>query len=75
MYGPTTPFPPSPPPPFQWKAVIDVCLNGPFYATQAAIPGMLERGWGRIINTGSMHALVASPFKSAYNAGMWGGKR
>ena len=27
---------------------------------------MIEKGWGRVINTGSMHALVASPFKSAY---------
>ncbi len=33
---------------------------------------MLERKWGRIINTGSMHALVASPYKSAYNAAKHG---
>lgn len=30
------------------------------------------QGWGRIINTGSMHALVASPYKSAYNAAKHG---
>jgi 3-hydroxybutyrate dehydrogenase len=30
------------------------------------------QGWGRIVNTGSMHALVASPFKSAYNAAKHG---
>jgi 3-hydroxybutyrate dehydrogenase len=33
---------------------------------------MLERKWGRVINTGSMHALVASPYKSAYNAAKHG---
>lgn len=31
-----------------------------------------KEGWGRIINTGSMHALVASPYKSAYNAAKHG---
>ena len=31
-----------------------------------------QAGWGRIINTGSMHALVASPYKSAYNAAKHG---
>lgn len=33
---------------------------------------MLAAGWGRVINTGSMHALVASPYKSAYNAAKHG---
>jgi 3-hydroxybutyrate dehydrogenase len=33
---------------------------------------MVARGWGRVVNTGSMHALVASPFKSAYNAAKHG---
>ena len=33
---------------------------------------MMENKWGRIINTGSMHALVASPYKSAYNAAKHG---
>ena len=56
----------------KWRSVIDACLNAPFYCTQAAVPGMLESGWGRVINTGSMHALVASPFKSAYNAAKHG---
>ena len=37
-----------------------------FYAIKAAVPGMKARKWGRIINTSSAHALVASPFKSAY---------
>lgn len=49
-----------------------VCLSSTFHASKAAIPGMVEKGWGRIINTGSMHALVASPFKAAYNAAKHG---
>ena len=36
--------------------------------TEAALPAMKARGWGRIINIASAHALVASPFKSAYVA-------
>jgi 3-hydroxybutyrate dehydrogenase len=39
---------------------------------QAAIPGMKARGWGRIINIASAHALVGSPFKSAYVAAKHG---
>ncbi len=64
----------------RWDAIIAVCLSSAFHTTKAALPGMLDAGWGRIINTGSMHALVASPYKSAYNAakhgiaGAWQGK-
>ena len=56
----------------KWDAIMDICLNSTFHATKAALPAMLEQGWGRIINTGSMHALVASPYKSAYNAAKHG---
>lgn len=56
----------------KWDAIIAVCLSSTFHATKAALPAMIEKGWGRIINTGSMHALVASPFKSAYNAAKHG---
>ena len=49
----------------KWDAVIDVILNSTFHASKAALPLMLANGWGRIVNTGSMHALVASPYKSA----------
>jgi len=50
----------------KWNAVIDVILNSTFHASKAALPHMLKQGWGRIVNTGSMHALVASPYKSAW---------
>ena len=56
----------------RWDAILAVCLSAPFHATKAALPGMVEVGWGRVINTGSMHALVASPYKSAYNAAKHG---
>lgn len=56
----------------KWDAVIDVILNSTFHASKAALPFMLREGWGRIVNTGSMHALVASPYKSAYNAAKHG---
>ena len=50
----------------KWDAIIAINLTAAFHATKAVIPGMKQRGWGRIINTASAHALVASPFKSAY---------
>ena len=56
----------------KWDAIIAVCLSSAFHATKAALPFMMEQEWGRIINTGSMHALVASPYKSAYNAAKHG---
>lgn len=56
----------------KWMMVMDVIMHAPFHASKAALPHMLAQKWGRIINTGSMHALVASPYKSAYNAAKHG---
>jgi 3-hydroxybutyrate dehydrogenase len=56
----------------KWDAILAVILSSTFHATKAALPGMMRRGWGRVINTGSMHATVASPYKSAYNAAKHG---
>lgn len=56
----------------KWEAIIRINLLAAYYATKAVIPGMKSRGWGRIINTASAHALVASPFKSAYVAAKHG---
>jgi 3-hydroxybutyrate dehydrogenase len=50
----------------KWNQVIAINLSAAFHAIRAAVPGMKARKWGRIINTASAHALVASPFKSAY---------
>jgi 3-hydroxybutyrate dehydrogenase len=50
----------------KWDAVIAINLSSAFHAIRAAVPGMKQRNWGRIINTASAHSLVASPFKAAY---------
>jgi 3-hydroxybutyrate dehydrogenase len=50
----------------KWNAIIAINLSSAFHTTRAALPGMKSRNWGRIINLASAHALVASPFKSAY---------
>ena len=56
----------------KWDQIIAINLSATFHATRAAVPGMKARRWGRIINTASAHALVASPFKSAYVAAKHG---
>jgi len=50
----------------KWTAIQNIILNSSYHAIKAALPGMKERNWGRIINLVSAHGLVASPFKSAY---------
>ena len=56
----------------KWDAMIAITMSSAFHATKAALPAMMEKQWGRIVNTGSMHALVASPYKSAYNTAKHG---
>ncbi|MCF4124420.1 3-hydroxybutyrate dehydrogenase [Methylobacterium sp. SyP6R] len=56
----------------KWDQIIAINLSSAFHTMRAAIPGMKQRGWGRIINTASAHSLVASPFKSAYVAAKHG---
>ena len=56
----------------KWDAIIAINLNSAFHTIRAALPKMKAKGWGRIINTASAHALVASPFKSAYVAAKHG---
>ena len=55
-----------------WSKMIQVMLIAPFQLTKHLVPGMKERGWGRIINMSSIHGLVASPYKSAYVAAKHG---
>ena len=52
----------------KWDAIIAINLSSAFHATKAVLPYMKSKNWGRIINVASAHALVASPFKSAYVA-------
>jgi len=56
----------------QWDRIIAINLSSAFHATRAAVPVMKAAGRGRIVNLASAHALVASPFKSAYVAAKHG---
>jgi 3-hydroxybutyrate dehydrogenase len=59
-------------PPEKWQLLIAVMLTGTALLTRAALPSMRARNFGRIVNVGSIHALIASPFKSAYVAAKHG---
>lgn len=50
----------------KWDLIIALNLTSAFHTTRLALPFMKSRKWGRILNMGSAHAKVASPFKSAY---------
>jgi len=56
----------------KWDAVLAINLSAAFHTVRLALPGMKARGWGRIVNIASAHALVASPYKSAYVAAKHG---
>jgi 3-hydroxybutyrate dehydrogenase len=56
----------------KWNAILAINLTASFHTIRLALPEMKRRGWGRIINIASAHALVASPFKSAYVAAKHG---
>ncbi|PNL17703.1 3-hydroxybutyrate dehydrogenase [Micrococcus sp. FDAARGOS_333] len=58
--------------PDTWRLIHRIMLEAPFLLIRAALPGMYERGFGRIINISSAHGLIASPFKSAYVAAKHG---
>ena len=59
-------------PPEKWQQLIAVMLTGAALMTRAALPAMRRKGFGRIVNIGSIHSLVASPYKSAYVAAKHG---
>ena len=50
----------------EWARLVQIMLVAPFQITKVVVPGMKQRGWGRVINLSSIHGLVASPYKSAY---------
>ena len=50
----------------KWDAILAINMSASFHTIRCALPKMKEKGWGRIINIASAHALVASPYKSAY---------
>jgi 3-hydroxybutyrate dehydrogenase len=59
-------------PPEKWQLLIAVMLTGTAQLTRVALPSMRRNNYGRIVNIGSIHALIASPFKSAYVAAKHG---
>ena len=56
----------------KWDAILAINLSSAFHTTRLALPIMRRNGYGRIINIASAHALVGSPFKSAYVAAKHG---
>lgn len=56
----------------RWDAIIAINLSAAFHTIRSALPAMKRKGWGRIINIASAHALVASPYKAAYVAAKHG---
>ena len=56
----------------KWNAILALNLTASFHTIRLALPAMKGRKWGRIINIASAHALVASPYKSAYVAAKHG---
>lgn len=56
----------------RWDAVIATNLSSAFYGIKYALPHMRAKGWGRIVNTASVHGLVASTDKAAYVAAKHG---
>lgn len=59
-------------PPERFAQILAVMLEAPFRLLRAALPGMYERGYGRVVNISSVHGLRASPYKSAYVAAKHG---
>ncbi|THG35573.1 3-hydroxybutyrate dehydrogenase [Glaciibacter flavus] len=58
--------------PEKFSLILRIMLEAPFLLIRAALPGMYDRGWGRVLNLSSVHGLRASPFKAAYVAAKHG---
>jgi len=55
-----------------WDAILNINLSAAFHTMQAALPGMAQRGYGRVVNIASVHGLVASRHKAPYCAAKFG---
>jgi 3-hydroxybutyrate dehydrogenase len=55
-----------------FSLILRIMLEAPFRIIRGSLPGMYDRGWGRIVNVSSVHGLRASAYKSAYVAAKHG---
>jgi 3-hydroxybutyrate dehydrogenase len=55
-----------------WRRHLAINLDGTFYCTRAALPSMIEQGWGRIINIASIAGKTGAPYIAAYAASKHG---
>ena len=51
-----------------WRRILEVDLTGPFHCCKAVVPGMIERGYGRIVNVSSIAGKEGNPNAAAYSA-------
>jgi NAD(P)-dependent dehydrogenase (short-subunit alcohol dehydrogenase family) len=52
----------------EWRRVMGINADGVFYSNRAVIPGMVERGYGRIVNVASIAGKEGNPMAGAYSA-------
>ena len=50
----------------KFSLILRIMLEAPFRIIRGSLPGMYDRGWGRVVNVSSVHGLRASAYKSAY---------
>ena len=55
-----------------WHRLLSINLSGTFYCTRAALPAMLQNGWGRVINIASIAGKTGAPYIAAYSASKHG---
>jgi NAD(P)-dependent dehydrogenase (short-subunit alcohol dehydrogenase family) len=55
-----------------WRAALETNLSGTFFCLRAALPGMMERGWGRVVNLASIAGKTGYPYIAAYAASKHG---
>jgi NAD(P)-dependent dehydrogenase (short-subunit alcohol dehydrogenase family) len=55
-----------------WRRHLDINLTGTFYCMRAALPSMVEKGWGRVVNVASVAGKTGTPYVAAYTASKHG---
>jgi NAD(P)-dependent dehydrogenase (short-subunit alcohol dehydrogenase family) len=58
--------------PAQWRKAIELNLGVPFFLAQALVPGMIDQGWGRVLNIGSLQSVRAFPDSVPYGSAKGG---